>query len=907
MAILDSLSLSLPSTGSDPYKAVMNVWISGLLFMESIVKGVPQTFGRGEALLALSAWHLYPEVTVLTATEAQTLTQNDTLLPTAGAVTLDIKCSTSEGTNFGITWSLPLSHLRYYGQAVVTKGSLDGRSRQVTMEELLFVTLGCITNEMGNESGEFQLYLRFLVVFSTFLTRHGKADQFPWAGLLGDAGQQYLNLQGDAREKAFEFIQFGRRQCPTFLSDCNSSSSSPPKIIPRGFGLLQAEAFLGVIKEDPEDRIRWLRNHFQNYPKDTNTSEVTRGLIRYTPPGGGGRCGPREPEYATLFPTNGTNSKNSRYHRWTPALDSGENASKHRNSSDTPDNFTPVSTTAVKRMRELEAATNESCALFLDSDVIIISPANISKSRPPGQLSQLRWKGRSPFGKDMALSMPIFGASLRPRQLQQQHLPETKRREVAGPGPLSISSWATTTRQHFFSTRNKSIRKAPSISLDAEAQRLCKVIIRELAIAAATESRPPDDGLNQSNLPPPPTMTTFGSVQQPHRCWYISKSRPSEDHTFSALLGAAKNCSVFFPPNKSKSLDEFLHVPLDEAIQCLECDVVDADALGRHLVHVMQSYPQPFASLNALDMARKLYNQIPGDLVQLSVTARPIHQYRWTTFTSSSMTSISPAAMFACIATFATGYLDVDPLSLKDVMCISTGNSLYASHFLCTDPYESLSSPAAGVRRYVGSVGRPGLSFLVSPKNPHVVDMDYADWQLVLHDEFDGQFKSSFNETWMHIRITGYERAVNSGEHGLYDDEAYYRQAIVQVYDSGSWVADIDVASIFYKTTAVESQQLRRLFVEAGGRCGHSPETRRDFSRGGGCAGRITSIDSWPELLDLPPQGVCVIRANRNPMARIAATVVAVQKLRRVVVATEDVCWQCIREYHKEEEVVLIV
>ncbi|OCL08862.1 hypothetical protein AOQ84DRAFT_397688 [Glonium stellatum] len=64
--IIDNLGIELPS-GSDVYKIIMKSWKEALRFMENIVNGMPQAVETGEILLALSSWHLYPDLEVLCA------------------------------------------------------------------------------------------------------------------------------------------------------------------------------------------------------------------------------------------------------------------------------------------------------------------------------------------------------------------------------------------------------------------------------------------------------------------------------------------------------------------------------------------------------------------------------------------------------------------------------------------------------------------------------------------------------------------------------------------------------------------------------------------------------------------------------------------------------------------------
>jgi hypothetical protein len=129
-----------------------------------------------------------------------------------------------------------------------------------------------------------------------------------------------------------------------------------------------------------------------------------------------------------------------------------------------------------------------------------------------------------------------------------------------------------------------------------------------------------------------------------------------------------------------------------------------------------------------------------------------------------------------------------------------------------------------------------------------------------------------------------YELALDTGEHGNLDKEVYFLEAVVQAYESHSWVTDLDIL------TALRSDKLiTRLPLK--GVCSHKESEANDFSR----CGPVTSVDSWIELLD-QPTNTCIVRAGSNWLARLAATVIGVQKSKSVIVASqENVCWACVQ------------
>lgn len=394
----------------------------------------------------------------------------------------------------------------------------------------------------------------------------------------------------------------------------------------------------------------------------------------------------------------------------------------------------------------------------------------------------------------------------------------------------------------------------------------------------------------------------------------------------------------------------------------LESDIFDIAELGNYLSGITSSFwaagfKDHLESLGALHFATEIYEHLMDATIDLEVTSIPLNQFQWAPH--NFVSNLSRPTAFACVATFESANLNILPSDLKDVMGISTGNSLYIAEYLWTDPYSSLSSHI--IKRSIGNVGRHGLAFLISPTNTNTKQLDYSSWVNIPHEDFDGNFKGTFDKTSLHLSFTGYESSLGASEHGLFDKQVYFLQAVVQAFDAGIWVADLDIVTAldggfgknnlkrippakqtsreisksltltftrkaeenpsqttdntFFGDSDDENEEQDSAFfkkstasigvLDSGvdGFCDHSLEESRDFS----AMRKLTSLDCWDEILDSPDNS-CIVRTNGDWLARLATAVYGLQKLKTVVIAPKhEVCWACIQRMMPRKAKIIVI
>jgi hypothetical protein len=215
---------------------------------------------------------------------------------------------------------------------------------------------------------------------------------------------------------------------------------------------------------------------------------------------------------------------------------------------------------------------------------------------------------------------------------------------------------------------------------------------------------------------------------------------------------------------------------------------------------------------------------------------------------------------------------------LAHVMAISSGNSIYVATQLTCDPSDE--PPEYALKHILGNIGEPGISFLIPPLSPLIRKEDEQTWQLVNHEQFNGNLDNSFKSTSLHLSFTRYKLPISVNEHGDQTIEAYFREALVSVIDRKAWIADLDILRGLQSPYLVRLGQIDD--------CVHQSQAVPPFY--------LSSIDSWNEYLDRP-ETAAIFRANTNWQARLAATVLNGQRSRPTILLREQktLCWHCLQ------------
>jgi hypothetical protein len=265
---------------SDTYQSVIQAWKDAMISIDALVKGIPQKVRNGAVLLAMNAWHLYPDLCVL-SNGPDIIQQNDALVDRSGILTIDLESpSDADGS---IVWSLPLSYLRHYGEPVVVTQRVSFGLSRISMDDFRYVLLGCTISTWTGFTQSATEAIGLISLLNEALrwperTQNKNASTLErmqkiisktsWIGQLVSAVDDFVDGNELEQDTARKLIEHGRRH-QAFLCDV-ASHPSP------FFDLSHIPSLFSLLVDDPEPRIAYLRQ----YAKDIGLSN-RNCVIRY--------------------------------------------------------------------------------------------------------------------------------------------------------------------------------------------------------------------------------------------------------------------------------------------------------------------------------------------------------------------------------------------------------------------------------------------------------------------------------------------------------------------------------------------------------------------------------------------------------------------------------------------------
>lgn len=231
--------------GANTYEKVILSWYTSMIILNNLLEGKPQMISNKAVLHAFKAWNFYPDLIVLDKSTTN-VKFRDRSFPEHAVATIRAELSHTQEE----TWSLMLSHLRYYGQGdVAVEKPINGR---LTIEETKLAFFGSLL-------GSWQIYhpteiLTAAQVFHTIFVLLGSTGGgLQWIELILEAAKSLAKLKGESLRDALQLVQWAARHGRIF-ADLRSN-----KMIPF-FGLCHSEVLASLRKQlDSEAAISFLR------------------------------------------------------------------------------------------------------------------------------------------------------------------------------------------------------------------------------------------------------------------------------------------------------------------------------------------------------------------------------------------------------------------------------------------------------------------------------------------------------------------------------------------------------------------------------------------------------------------------------------------------------------------------
>lgn len=262
--IIDNLGLVMNREGG-LYQSVMTSWNTAMTAMDKLISGSPLVVKEGSILLALSAWHLYPNMSVECSVR-RFVDQKDPLIQPGGTLTVGLNMR-SELEDNAVSWSLPLAHSRYYGRPAFRTGTSGMSSSRVSFEEFLCAMLGSVMSTWKIPERDFKSAVGIFAELSNILPK------VKWMKTLGSASKFCLNAKGFDLEIITRIISYGTRR-PEFLAPVDQRPSP-------GFGLLDINVLLDALKPKEGSTIVQAKVNFLRLYASISPHDMDGALIRF--------------------------------------------------------------------------------------------------------------------------------------------------------------------------------------------------------------------------------------------------------------------------------------------------------------------------------------------------------------------------------------------------------------------------------------------------------------------------------------------------------------------------------------------------------------------------------------------------------------------------------------------------
>jgi hypothetical protein len=736
------------------YDSVIQAWAAALEGTERLLDGSPQQMQTGELLLGLNAWHIYPDINLLGDPDIFS-EFDDPLVPKSGILTIGLIRNSEMSLSEGLHWSLPLAHLRYYGDPISRTGRLSGVRNRISLPEFMQTILGSLLGQWGvdesltHEVLEWILLLHekiLLTIIPTFMSSVVKSN---WLALLATTSRSFLKSEGDQKLLNKRLFHAGK----LYGSKALLGKQKYPF-----FGLTQVLHFFYLIKEQ-EARIKFLRELMKS------TLEYNEHLlIRYISKATG------QEEFASVFPSprrgatkrthEGKLQCHGSYKRWIHRNKRSKeqtvfikdtlmgtdkdnrNIEVMNELSTTPqitDAPSPKLSQAESRVQELEK---------LGETVLFVEDEPLKTLEKTNDI-RIVWGifDEMVYGREQWHWDPMFGEVKHFCHLFGDLSDVALFLRMSEPEPHIPDMIQFRALMDLFQSNDLDLDKFPYVFFDA-VQSLGEHCVTSLRAIAT---------MHQIYEPLPAVTLAIKLLELEYSLsqadWIPPSSSRTEIFDQSKQYQVTKRDSV--DPKPRRMTDDIGSTSRSHFEEAYESSYFDSSASRmegtQHLRRSIKRFKRP-------------------------ILANVMAPFK-----------LSTAETFSCVLLSDSGVFNISPSNMDNVMAISSGDSLFIAAPLLSDP----SIKQRGnhkIRHVMGNIGRAGTALLQAPNNPKIRKIGVEQWTYISGEDWDGQRRDAFRDTSLHLWFTGSSLPIDGRPTtlGEKDIELYMLESVVSVHGRGT-------------------------------------------------------------------------------------------------------------------------
>jgi hypothetical protein len=892
--------------------SVLDSWKTALLGMESLLNQRSQVIQDGSLALALSAWHLYPNLDV---PGIKHVVQGDTLFSPEVEAVLGLEPAPSQQAR-GVYWSLSLSKLRFYGAPEQTTQTFRLETSRLTLEQLRFVVLGSVLRGWTFDGTSLNKAAHLMSNLYHLAYKESKdANQVPWLEVLAEAADDFLHAANEQdRNIMVKLMTLAKGPSKNILG----AERHPAAV----FGLTKVENLLNILQND-KNRVELLCRIAKRLFPGALPGDVIIAIVDETLPSSH-ECYqnaerrlqvpvvPADPLAGTTTPgpspedrdgsqalgevdMSGGQKQNARLHSSrlsdeTDSTDSSDEpaASQHIYKRRKP---APTARPSLNNESSEQAQSTEHNNLSLSETRADVPQVNLpdddgeSDTRSFGRTTAgfitalhdsdgLRhlWISSSAMGSALEKDMSEV-ADLQTHELPQGLLVTGHNSDESVLGPVVKEALP-----HIHAL-SPSLKVTPSDKLSYE-----YFFVGEESEEADEETDDDQDSVRSTKDGPS-----------------VSKQPLAQENTSQSRIAMFVNKRVLEKHRSVKKQPFWIRQKI--LARAITCDDVDSalkngtlhiERLRRSVTsHILETQKATecqtyWRSLVALSMIESVYRGFPGATIDPVIIREPLCSAKW--FANQrqvlvARSDLSRSEAFGCIG-YLEGGLDAELQTYRDVMALSSGDSIYVAAALVADPLH-MPRKKTVIKRLLGNIGRPGISLLVPPPNPMSMEVDSDSWLLTDLEPYSGHLEDKFNNTSLRMSFTDWSLPIHvaGAPTGRPFTQAHIVETLISVYDRGRWIADIDVLDAASKGAGAWDHQW---FFKRG--CNHDDhDQQRELE--------MTALGTWEGFFSQPLENPTVALTYKNWEARLAMVALAVRRGYRVLLS-DGVCWNCYKDLY---------